>query len=169
MVDFLVKKGLETQTGIGAMLTPDGSLVEPRRNMAKSMAGFLEKPAILSAMFFDLGINTLSKIATSVKYRHHNPLFWRWGGRQRLYAQLKANPMSSAPPPPPTALPAASMVIAATTTATVIAAGAAVATVTVVDTYNIQESTKSGSGRRGGGGGSDTRTTAATAMTVTAR
>jgi hypothetical protein len=34
-VDFLVKNamfchGLETQTGIGAMSTPDGSLVEPR-------------------------------------------------------------------------------------------------------------------------------------------
>ena len=40
------------------MSTPDGSLVEPRRNMAKSMAGFLEKPAILFAKFFDLGINT---------------------------------------------------------------------------------------------------------------
>ena len=45
MVDFLEIKtpcfchSLETQTGIGAMSTPDGSLMEPRRNMAKSMAG----------------------------------------------------------------------------------------------------------------------------------
>jgi hypothetical protein len=58
--------GLETQTGISAMSMPDGSLVEPRRNMAKSMAGFLEKPAILFAMFFDLGINTPSNIATKL-------------------------------------------------------------------------------------------------------
>jgi hypothetical protein len=34
--------------------------------MAKSMAGFLEKPAILFAMFFYLGITTLSNIATTL-------------------------------------------------------------------------------------------------------
>jgi len=38
----------------GAMSTPAGSLMEHRQNMAKSMAGFLEKPAILFAMFFNL-------------------------------------------------------------------------------------------------------------------
>ncbi len=42
--------------------------MEPRRNMAKSMAVFLEKPAILFAMFFDLGINTLSNIATKLSF-----------------------------------------------------------------------------------------------------
>jgi hypothetical protein len=36
--------------------------------MAKSMAGFLEKPAILFAMFFYLGITTLSNIATKVSF-----------------------------------------------------------------------------------------------------
>ena len=42
-----------------------GSLMEPRQNKAKSMAGYLEKHTILFTMFFDLEINTLSKIATS--------------------------------------------------------------------------------------------------------
>jgi hypothetical protein len=42
--------------------------MEPRQNMAKSMAEFLEKPAILFAMFFDLGINTLSNIATKLSF-----------------------------------------------------------------------------------------------------
>jgi hypothetical protein len=42
-------------------------LVEPWRNMAKSIAGFLGNPTILFAMFFDLGINT-------IKYRHQNSL-----------------------------------------------------------------------------------------------
>jgi hypothetical protein len=32
------------------------------------MAGFLEKPAILFAMFFDLGINTLSNISTKLSF-----------------------------------------------------------------------------------------------------
>ena len=51
------------------MSTPDGSLVEPWRNiMAKSMAGVLEKPTILFAMFFDLGINTPSNIATRLSF-----------------------------------------------------------------------------------------------------
>ena len=50
------------------MSTPDGSLMEPRRNMAKSMAGFLEKPTILFAMFVYLGINTLSNIATKLSF-----------------------------------------------------------------------------------------------------
>ncbi len=59
---------LETQTGIGAMSTPDGSLVEPRRNMAKSMAVFLEKPAILFAMFFDLRIN---EVEGNVRLQNH--------------------------------------------------------------------------------------------------
>jgi len=109
------------------------------------MAGCLEKPAILFAMFFYLGIKRVGRPPEALSV-----------------AQLKANPMSSAPPPPPTALPAASTVMAAMTTSTVTAAGAT--TVTVVDTYNTQQSTKSVSGRSGGGGGgSDTRTAAATA------
>ena len=122
--------------------------MEPGETWAKSMAGCLEKPAILFAMFFDLGIKRVGRPPEALSV-----------------AQLKANPMSSAPPPPPTALPAASTVMAAMTTATVTAAGAT--TVMVVDTYNTQQSTKSVSGRSGGGGGggggSDTRTTAATA------
>jgi len=52
---------------------------KPRRNMAKSMAGFLEKPAILFAMFFDLGLIIAP-----------NSLFWSWDGRQRLYLCSKA-------------------------------------------------------------------------------
>jgi hypothetical protein len=45
--------------------------------MAKSMLGFLEKPAILFAMFFDLGITTLSNITTKLS-------FSEWAaGRQR--------------------------------------------------------------------------------------
>jgi hypothetical protein len=79
----------------------------------------------------------------SIKYRHQTLFFGDWGGRQRLYAQLKANPMSSAPPPPPTALPEALTVMAVTMTATVIAAGAATTTtaaavviVTTVDTLH---------------------------------
>ena len=98
------------------------------------MAGFLEKPAILFA------INMLSNIATKLYQYRHQTLFF--------YAQLKANPMSSAPPPPPRALPAASTVMAATTTATVIAVGAAttttaagVATVTVDGGGHIQLTT----------------------------
>jgi hypothetical protein len=35
----------------GAMTTPAGSLMEHWQNMAKSIAGFLEKPTILFAMF----------------------------------------------------------------------------------------------------------------------
>jgi hypothetical protein len=62
-------------------------------------------------MFFNLGITTLSNIATKLS-------FSVWGGRP--------TDMSSAPPPPPTALPVAATVMAATTTtATVTAAGAA--------------------------------------------
>ena len=40
------------------------------RNMAKSMAFFLEKPAtaIHFTMFFDLGITTLSNIATKLSF-----------------------------------------------------------------------------------------------------
>jgi hypothetical protein len=52
----------------GAMSMPDGLLVEPRRNMAKCMAVFWEKPAILFAMFFNLGSNTLSNIATKLSF-----------------------------------------------------------------------------------------------------
>ena len=52
----------------GAMSTPAGSLMEPQQNMAKHMAGFLEKPAILFTMFFDLGITTLSNIATKLSF-----------------------------------------------------------------------------------------------------
>jgi hypothetical protein len=57
---------LQHTTWHRAMSTPeDGSLVELRRKMAKSMAGFLEKPTILHfTMFFNLGITTLSNIAT---------------------------------------------------------------------------------------------------------
>ena len=77
MVDFLVKKrlchSLETHTGIGAMSTPDGSLMEPRRNMAKSMTGFLEKPTILFAMLVNLGIDTLSNIATKLSFLEARP------------------------------------------------------------------------------------------------
>jgi hypothetical protein len=40
------------------MLTPDGLLVEPWRNMAKRMAGFLENPAILFVHIFNVGIHT---------------------------------------------------------------------------------------------------------------
>ena len=41
--------------------------MEPRRNIVKSMAGFLEKLAILLfTMFFDLGITTLSNITTKL-------------------------------------------------------------------------------------------------------
>jgi len=106
-----------------------GLLVEPRRNMAKSMAGYLDKPAILFAMFFDLGINTLSNIAT-------NSLFGVGAAaRGSIYdvAKHKANLMSSAPPPPPTALyvPIAATVMAATMPATVTAAGAATTTTVV--------------------------------------
>jgi hypothetical protein len=45
-----------------AMSTPDGLLVEPWRNMVKSMAGFLEKPATFFAILIYLGINTLYQI-----------------------------------------------------------------------------------------------------------
>jgi hypothetical protein len=48
--------------------------------MAKSMAGFLEKPTILFAMFVYLGINTLSNITTKLS-------FWR-GGRQSEHSGL---------------------------------------------------------------------------------
>jgi hypothetical protein len=65
--------GLETQTCIGAMSTPDGSLMESWQNMAKSMAGFLEKPTILFAMFVYLGINTLSNIATKLSFLEGRP------------------------------------------------------------------------------------------------
>jgi hypothetical protein len=47
------------------MSTPDRWLVEPRRNMVKCIAGFLEKPAILFTIFY-LGINTLLNIATKL-------------------------------------------------------------------------------------------------------
>jgi len=48
---------------------PAGLLMEAWRNMAKSMAGFSEKPAILFAMFFRLGIATLSNnIATKLSF-----------------------------------------------------------------------------------------------------
>jgi len=57
----------------GAMSTPAGSLMEPRQNIVKSMTGFLEKPAILFTMFFDLGITTLSNISTKLS-------FSVWGG-----------------------------------------------------------------------------------------
>jgi hypothetical protein len=136
------------------------------------MAGFLEKPAILFAKFFDLGFTTLSNIATKLS-------FLEWRPPEVCVAQHKeAYPMSSAPLPPPTALPVAATVMAATTTATVTAAWvvttttavgastattvAAAATATAVDTNNKQQSTKSGSGRLGGGGGGNTRTTATT-------
>jgi hypothetical protein len=126
------------------MSTPDGLLVEPRRNMAKSMAGFLEKPAILSAMFSTSElIRYQISPPNSIKYHHKTLFFGDWGGRQRLYAQLIANPTSSAPPLPPTELPAALTVMAVTMTATVIAAGAATRTtaaavviVTAVDTLH---------------------------------
>jgi preprotein translocase subunit SecG len=36
--------------------------------MVKSMAAFLEKPTILYAMFFHLGITTLSNIATKLSF-----------------------------------------------------------------------------------------------------
>jgi hypothetical protein len=36
------------------------------RNMAKSLRGVLEKPAMLFAMFFDLGMNTLSNITPNL-------------------------------------------------------------------------------------------------------
>ena len=49
---------------------PARSLMEARRDMAKSMVVFLEKPAILFSMFFNLGITTLSKITTKLF------LFW---------------------------------------------------------------------------------------------
>jgi len=117
--------------------------------MVKSMAGFLEKPAILFAMFFNLGINILSNITVKLS-------FLVWGSRQTevCVAQHKeAYPMSSTPPPPPTALPVAETVMAAMMTATVTVAGvattttevgasmattaaAAAATVTAVDTNN---------------------------------
>jgi hypothetical protein len=35
---------LETQTGVGTMLTPDELLVEPRRNIDTSMVGFFLTP-----------------------------------------------------------------------------------------------------------------------------
>jgi len=52
----------------GAMTMPAGSLMEHRQNMAKSIAGFLEKPAIIFAMFFKLGITALSNIATKPSF-----------------------------------------------------------------------------------------------------
>ena len=55
------------------MLTPAGLLMEPWRDMAKSMVFFLEMPAILFAMIFDLGTTTLSNIATKLS-------FLDWGG-----------------------------------------------------------------------------------------
>jgi len=84
MVDFLVKKTPASQLNKmvtlrhGSVSMPAGSLMEPRRNMAKSMAGFLEKPAILFAMFFNLGITTLSNIATKLSFS-----VWA-GGRQSM-------------------------------------------------------------------------------------
>jgi hypothetical protein len=42
--------------------------MEPQRNMANSMAGFLENPTILFSIFFDLGITTLSNIATKLSF-----------------------------------------------------------------------------------------------------
>jgi hypothetical protein len=41
--------------------------------MAKSMAGFLEKPTILFAMFVYLGTNTLSNIATKLSFLEGRP------------------------------------------------------------------------------------------------
>ena len=102
-------------------------LMEPRQNMVKSMAGFLEKPAILFTMFFNLGITTLSNIATKLSFRcgAADRGLWSVSAAQRSY------PMSSAPPPPPTALPVAATVMAVTMTATVTAAGAATTTTAV--------------------------------------
>ncbi len=99
--------------------------------MAESMVGFLEKPAILFTMFFDLGITTLSNISTKL-------YFSVWGGNRAQHKE--AYPMSSAPPPPPMALPVAVTVMAATMTATATTVAAAV-TVTAVDTNNKQQTT----------------------------
>ena len=83
-MDFLVKKTPASRLNKiltlrhGAVSTPAGSLMEPQQNMAKSMAGFLEKPAILFAMFFNLGITTLSNIATKLSFS-----VWA-GGRQSM-------------------------------------------------------------------------------------
>ncbi len=41
----------EIRTDIGAMSKSDGLLMKTRRNLVKSMVGFLEKPAILSTCF----------------------------------------------------------------------------------------------------------------------
>jgi hypothetical protein len=78
MVDFLVKKHhvfvmVLKHRQACAMSTPDGSLMEPQRNMAKRMAGFLEKPNILFAMFVYLGINTLSNITTKLSFLEGRP------------------------------------------------------------------------------------------------
>jgi uncharacterized membrane protein YgcG len=63
------------------MSTPDGLLVEPQRKMGKSMVGFLEKLPIRYQIL------------------PTNSLFWRLGRPPEALcvAQLKADPMSSAP------------------------------------------------------------------------
>ena len=81
MVDFLVKKRqlldeIRWRHYDMAPCRHQLELMEARQNMAKSMAGFLEKSAMLFAMFFNLGITTLSNIATKLS-------FSVWGGQQR--------------------------------------------------------------------------------------
>jgi hypothetical protein len=127
------------------MSTPADRLWNLGKTWQKVWRGFWEKPAILFAMFFDLGINTLSNIATKLS-------FLEWAAArasiQVCVAQHKeAYPMSSTPPPPPTALPVAAMVMVATKTATVTATGVAATTTAV---------------------GALTATTAAVAVTATA-
>jgi hypothetical protein len=63
---FLHKKEMRSGTRLQQpyVFLPGG----PQRNMAISMAGFLEKPAIFFVMFFDLEINTLSNIATKLSF-----------------------------------------------------------------------------------------------------
>jgi len=99
----------------GTMSMPDGSLVEPWRNMAKRMAGFLEKPTILSTVFFDLGINTLSNIATKLSCSDFGT------------AVRGSMSMCSVAQTPMT-LPVVSTVMAGTTTATVTVVGEATTT-----------------------------------------
>jgi hypothetical protein len=70
------------------MLTPDGSLMEPWQNMAKSMGGS-EKSAILFAMFFHLGITTLSNIAIKLSFSE-----WAAGCQRFVAHELRSSSSS---------------------------------------------------------------------------
>jgi hypothetical protein len=73
MVDFLVKNASFSKKLDGDTMT--WRHVDSRwiaygisAKHGKKYCGFLEKPAILFAMFFDLGITTLSNITTKLSF-----------------------------------------------------------------------------------------------------